>query len=565
MRSNKIKIKTLEEYTKNFNKKNRISFYIGGVSGQDTTDSDFTDMSYVSLISKNDISPMIPRIDWQKNKIYVPYNDLGNSEGEQYYAYNSLNGTVYLCLGNNSKNRTDLTKTSVSRLTPTHKVGIQSYEDGYRWAALYNIDLSLQKFVTSAQIPVPNVVEDYNTYTVTSGLDSLATQICGSSAGNSGACCLYTTERKYDAGTKKYIAKNGLEQCIEGISCWRCSEFAGNMDLNYVFHKGLDCTSCTSTYTPTAKEDLILSTNPNPNSNNYIQASNIKASKNSIGKILLMTIDFSDLPIDQRIVEKENPEITLTGDGYSFSGTLLTEKNTEYGIVATGVKISQLGAGYSFVNGINIDVLNSERFTSRIKIVLDYSEGYASNIRDLLGSTNLQYLIKVKDYDIANAVNQRTFTSYGLIQNIQDTSGNIFGFDKNVSEPAAERTLVKLTVKKKDLSTMLSTDYPKKNENVSVLTRLRGKSISFKPDETDDTVGVLEVSSKSQNFTTLSPIKMKNESGETVEYIVTAVDKPNINTNTGRKIFTNTFNYSISDTSIANRGKELTVRIFQPF
>lgn len=564
MRSNKTQVKTLEKYIKDFNKNSRISFYMGGVSGYDTNDADYSDISFVSLIPKNDISPMIRRIDWIKNQIYVPYNSLGNSENDLYYAYNKINGIVYLCLSNNSKNRVDLTKTSVSRIAPNHLVGIQTYEDGYRWAAIYKIDLSLQKFVTANQLPVPNVTEDYTSFTVTSSLDSLASQICGSSAGNSGACCLYAPEKTYDAGTKTYISKNGLEQCIE-TSCWRCSEIAGRMDYNYVFQRGLSCASCSSTYTPTSKEDVILNTNPNPNTNLYVQSSNIKASKQSIGSILSVSIDFTDLPISQRIVQVENPSITVSGDGYAFSGYLITERNVEYGLVVVGLAVTSYGLGYSFINDISIGVDKSSRFTDRMKFIFDDPKGYATNPRDMFSATNLQYYISVKDYDVANAINQRNFTSYGLIENIEDTDGNIFGLNKNVSEPDSQRTLVKLQLRKKDASEILGTDFPAKDQAVIFSSKVRGKTVSFTKDSVDNTLGVLEVSSKSQLFVANTTLNIKDESGKMSEYLVISVDKPSINTNTGRKIFSNTFNYNISDTSIGNRGKELTVRIFQPF
>ena len=564
MNTNSLKVASAEKYLSTFNtdSASRLSFFLGGYSSGDIASSDASDISFISTIPKSDISLVVRRVDWVKNKVYVPYDHNGNLSDDDFYAYNSSNGIVYLCISNNNNNRTDLS--SVTRIPPTHREGIVGYEDGYRWAVLYKIDIPLQKFVTSRFLPAPDVVFDYNKNSTSVGIDSLATQLCGSSAGNTGSCCIYTNERKYDGGSKTYTATNKLDFCICETSCWKCSDIADRLKTEYVFNKGLTCSACPGSVSPLSGANKILGENPNPISNNYIQANNIL--KFGRGRILSVKIDLSSLSVQERVVTNPNPIVTVEGDGSNFTAQLITEVDDQYGNVVVGIKDISSSTGntkYSNVTDVYVDGLSSI-FSDKIHFTFDDSDGFVSNARSILGANTLQYYLNVRDADIASKISQTRFTTYGIVKNILDTSGNKFGVDKNISQKHFDSCLTKLDLKKIDSSEIETSEYGLVGQKLKTTNQQRGELVSFKR-STDKLSATVEFSSKyHKELPSSGNIELTSIDGKKITYQVTSVTRSSINTNTGKKILKNAFSYDIPET-VANNGKSLTIRVFQPF
>ena len=569
MNTNSLKVSSAEKYLSSFNtdQSSRLSFFLGGYSGTNLGNSDSTDISFISTIPKDDVSLVVRRIDWIPNKIYIPYDDEGNSTDDNFYAYNKSNNIVYLCISNNQNNRKDYDPDmSISKIAPTHKKGIVSYEDGYRWAVLYKIDLPVQKFITSKFLPVPDAVSDFSKNSTSTGIDALATQLCGSSAGNTGSCCIYTNERTYDAGSKTYINTNQLDFCLCETSCWKCSNIADRLKTEFSFNKGLSCSSCLQLISPLSGPKKVLAENPNPLSNDYIQSNNII--EFGRGEILSATIDLSSLTIMDRVVPTPNPAVTVDGDGRNYKTNLITEYDEEYGNVVVGIRTSGPTSRYSNITNVYVDGKDSI-FSDKLHFTFDEIDGYAANVRSILGATTLEYYLNIRDADISSKVDQTRFTTYGIAKNILDTDGNKFGADKNISQKHFDTCLTKLNLTKLDSSEIESSEYPRLGQklsstNSSNTKKQVGDIVSFVA-STDKLSSTAEISSRyHKDIPTNGNLQMTTIDDKTISYKINSTTRSSINTNTGKKILKNAFSYDIPDT-VVNNGKSLIIRVFQPF
>jgi hypothetical protein len=97
-------------------------------------------------ITKDDVSIVIPRYDWQSNQIYTPYRDnvdLFDDTNPAIFYVLVDEERVYKCIDNNYD--------SASTVAPTHTdYQIRTTSDGYRWKYLYSISESKRKFLTKS-------------------------------------------------------------------------------------------------------------------------------------------------------------------------------------------------------------------------------------------------------------------------------------------------------------------------------------------------------------------------------------------------------------------------------
>ena len=121
----------------------------------------FKDIIATKLITSSDISPVIPRIDWDSGTVYDYYQDtedmlavdLDNIVISQFYVRNRFD-QVFKCLWNNNG--------SSSTVEPQFLPGtfdssfLVKTADGYKWKFMYSLDAGLkQKFFDANWMPVP--------------------------------------------------------------------------------------------------------------------------------------------------------------------------------------------------------------------------------------------------------------------------------------------------------------------------------------------------------------------------------------------------------------------------
>ena len=121
----------------------------------------FKDIIATKLITSSDISPVIPRIDWNSGTVYDYYEDtedmlavdLDNIIIKQFYVRNRFD-QIFKCLWNNNG--------SQSTVEPQFLPGtfdnsfLVKTADGYKWKFMYSLDAGLkQKFFDANWMPVP--------------------------------------------------------------------------------------------------------------------------------------------------------------------------------------------------------------------------------------------------------------------------------------------------------------------------------------------------------------------------------------------------------------------------
>ena len=84
-------------------------------------------LQLVKRIKRNDVVPVIQRVDWTSGSPYNYWNSRAGNLEDGSYSYYALasNGVVYLCLSNNEKNRSDLSMQIASTSEPNHILGIE--------------------------------------------------------------------------------------------------------------------------------------------------------------------------------------------------------------------------------------------------------------------------------------------------------------------------------------------------------------------------------------------------------------------------------------------------------
>lgn len=121
----------------------------------------FKDIIAAKLITSSDISPVIPRIDWDSGTVYDYYEDTedmlavdsDNIIISRFYVRNRFD-QVFKCLWNNND--------SQSTVEPQFLPGtfdssfLVKTADGYKWKFMYSLDAGLkQKFFDANWMPVP--------------------------------------------------------------------------------------------------------------------------------------------------------------------------------------------------------------------------------------------------------------------------------------------------------------------------------------------------------------------------------------------------------------------------
>ena len=115
----------------------------------------WNNMFFMNQIFRSDLSLMIKKIDWISGTRYEAFDKNKNQYelNEKFYAYNSENNSVYLCLASPEN------ENSVSTYPPTTQgLNPEVKPDGYTWKFLYQVrEENLEKFDYPGFLPIENV------------------------------------------------------------------------------------------------------------------------------------------------------------------------------------------------------------------------------------------------------------------------------------------------------------------------------------------------------------------------------------------------------------------------
>ena len=442
-------------YTRLSKGQDKYAFYLGGVvagSNYDTAAGDrnvWEDVSLLYHVRKNDAKPVVRRINYQIKKTYNPWRAAGNSSADNYYVLNQTNGTVYLCISSNALNRIDQFGDNNSTYTPSFEDAVEkTYPDGYRWRRLYKLDTNSRRFLTDNLMPVNDAIKDFEEFPTVAGLQSLVRNVCGVSGGQSGACGLYPKTKQYVPEFNNYVSAGNLWEKIVDIPCYRCYDLAQRLDMEQRFIAGSSGGDIPSGVSLETNLEKINSLQLNPNSNEKVQAELVTSSSAKDGEILSMFINLANLSYSDRQIFVENPEIVITSaTGTGASARLITFKDNAGNIVVDGIELISGGSGYYDYALTIPSVTGASTFINLIETNIEPLDGFATSTRKLLNATQLAFKVEFDSNDVSDAdVDQKTFTTYGLLKNPQTTDDVVFGSDLNKNEKKIERNTIKLNL-----------------------------------------------------------------------------------------------------------------------
>jgi hypothetical protein len=169
----------------------------------------FKDITTAKLITSSDISPVIPRIDWDSGTVYDYYVDTedmlavdaDNIIIKQFYVRNKFD-QVFKCLWNNNGGQ--------STIEPQFLPGtfdnsfLVKTADGYKWKYMYSLDAGLkQKFFDADWMPVPidHAPEPVSTFAGAGSIDVVNITTTGQGYTSGGVTITINGDGQYANGT----------------------------------------------------------------------------------------------------------------------------------------------------------------------------------------------------------------------------------------------------------------------------------------------------------------------------------------------------------------------------
>jgi hypothetical protein len=335
----------------------------------DTIQADYTtfdNMFFMNQILRSDVSLMIKNIPWQANQVYVAFDKDKNQyeSGDLFYAYNSDNRSVYLCLA--SPSNTSATSTyPPSSLSTEPEIKL----DGYTWKFLYQVsEEDLEKFDYPNFIPIQEIGTD-----------------------------LYTDQRLY----QQNVASAAIRGAIEAIDVSvQGNAYAGAVNVNFTNSLYFIASQNTDTaefpiitIDPSGRLELALADGFYDNKyviyfkNKYTATIQTSVIDSTTGYLQLTLCNPSSAASPPQGVEFSIlPRIEIIGNG---SSAIAIPVMTEDKLIS---KITMIdgGSNYSYVD-VSVLVENG----TVIKPVIGLN-GLASDVIEVLGARHLMISKKIK-------------------------------------------------------------------------------------------------------------------------------------------------------------------------
>lgn len=473
-----IKSTNVKNYINEVGSKKQLFVFIGSNDSNAASESPINEIDlwkqsdFSIRLGQNSISAVVPNVKWIKSKPYTPWNSFAENQNN-FYAYNDVNGYVYLCISDNFKNRKDL-KDIVSTIRPTHTSGVQRYADGYAWRPLYKITPGMERFVTTKWIPVISF-ENYDDTPQQSQL-SLAQNFCGGEGNTTiiGNCAIYSNiaiSVDDDESTIEYNAGD-LFMTAENVACSECYYLMKNNDnFTSVFFE--DGETIPDTYVINDKFTKIqeyISSNLITTSSPYYHLYQCNINDNlEEGSIVSAFIDLSTFTQKQLTVGSSNPEISIISNtGTSGRIRFLTSIASNDNYVIDGIEVIATGSGYKDIyvdipDGLLNPSLDKSALISAIEINLDKVDGIGFDPIDVLNCKNLMMDARAETSSIESEgiILPNSVNFFSLVENPVGISGSsqvISGSNLNKKLDYIFRTTTKATINYSRGGVSLETD-----------------------------------------------------------------------------------------------------------
>ena len=458
---------TKTENVKNFinqiGKDNQLFLFVGSNDTETISDAPAGELDawrysdFSVKIGKDNLIPVVPNVKWTRKRTYAPWKSNLANYGN-YYAYNEVNGYVYLCISDNRENRTDYEGKNVSNNIPSHVSGDYTYDDGYTWKALYKITPNIEKFVTEQWIPVVSF-DLYENLDKTSIYSQMQSFCSPSGVKTSGNCAIYFKENT------QYVSWLGTVSNAEKGSLFdyyttECHECFNTFKDNPKFIAKFTTTTPASSIVINDTYDLIgelINQKKISVASPYYYLYQVNKDSPDEGYIVSVKIDLTGVDQEDLSISVQNPEITVksnSGQGASIRlKTYVSAINNK--IYVNGIEIISKGSGYRDVflelaSASMLGSLTAEQLMAKITVNLDEMDGLGFDPMKVLESkhTMIDVRIDKPTLNTSNLSIPSHINFYSLVQNpkYDSTFGSVAGSTENKYLSTLYRTTIKLSV-----------------------------------------------------------------------------------------------------------------------
>ena len=379
-----IKSNNVKTFIKDAGTKNQLFVFAGSDTSNTTSNSNqstidvWRQSDFSVRVGQNSLSPVVPNIKWTPTIPYRPWSSIKQNT-ENYYAYNNQNGYVYLCISDNTDNRSDLFGNFVSKVRPTHTTGIVRYSDGYSWKPLYKITPTIERFITSKWIPVISF-DTFDSDDLQVQLQQTRTFCDDSATTEIGKCALYSKNAistDGDDGTIEF-EKGELFTVAYDIKCSDCFYLSKNNDsfVGVFYSDGETVESNIDIVDKYDEIGSLISQNKLSSASPYYYLYDVNTNDNlEEGSIVSVFIDLSSFSRKQLVALVENPELTVSSNSGSGGKIRLKTILQDDQYIINGIELLSVGSGYKDISvtldsGYVTGNLDTTLFVSKIEINL---------------------------------------------------------------------------------------------------------------------------------------------------------------------------------------------------
>jgi len=349
------------------------------------------DAVFVKRVSVNDISFVIPRINWVNGTVYDDYDDLysttnlANSgasslESAKFYVVTSSN-KVYKCLNNNN-GQPSTVQPSNTDVLPFKEV------DGYIWKFMYAIPIIFQrKFMTPTFVPVSNSMS--TRYYNNGGIDNVV--ILDGGSGYHPTTTTITTISQTGVGAHITPDIDNITGQITGVIIDNHGE--GYLDVQYQVTDG--------NATPGTGAKLTSSTDYGSVTT---QQSNVELSAIN-GSIERIKVTFGGY--DYNVL---TTQIIINGDGQGCTAIPVFNLSNQI----QSITITNTGYDYTYAT---VTITDSTGHNATARAIISPYGGHGKNaIKELFGN-RIMFSTSIHDDNINGFVIDNDYRQFGLIRN----------------------------------------------------------------------------------------------------------------------------------------------------
>jgi hypothetical protein len=428
---------------------------------------------YFHRVVRDNYRLCFPRIDWQKSTIYDRYDSQETPQTQNAYVFDPTigDGVLFLCVGNNEFNRTDIRTASVIRPSAGYTnvadlpTTVIQQADGYSWIAVAQSD---NRFTDSnwISLEVRDGISffggDQQTY-IDDGvtLGPFKTAVCNPhDPGKTGAAGFYpvlnsydqTTESEVDSGSILYSVGN-----IERFDAFRMQQALkiSGVDTKVEFVGG----STTGSTGELPNTTSVISIGEQISNSPFTDSSplgwynkKVQGWKSKAGSVEMVYLNTAGLSASALIVDGITaPTVAAKGNGDSPTIEFITRKINESKTEIKGVKIStDLATGNRLVGKNNTRIEFQVSDTGNDDAIENALRAFITPYNGLLTEENLygpvvpinSFMMSTQipesdvtgelDFGGGNITGPTSFDSYGLVVNAMGYAKSNYTYEREL-------------------------------------------------------------------------------------------------------------------------------------